>query len=127
MLDFNELNFIAIIGGTLLYMIYGTIYYSILLGKIKASDDQSEGPIKYIVSIIVAFISSLLVAILVQATASEGLFEGAAVGIIIGMLISIVYLKNSLFGLMSRNSFLIAIGDHLIIFTLLGALHGLFV
>lgn len=127
MLDFNELNFIAIIGGTLLYMIYGTIYYSILLGKKKARDDQSEGPIKYIVSIIAAFISSLFVAILVQATASEGFFEGAGVGIIIGMLISIVYLKNSLFGLMSRNSFLIAIGDHLIIFTLLGALHGLFV
>lgn len=127
MLDFNELNLIAIIGGALLYMIYGTIYYSILLGKKKESGNQSEGPLKYIVSIIVAFISSVLVAILVQATASEGLFEGAAIGIIIGMLISIVYLKNSLFGLMSRNSFLIAIGDHLIIFTLLGALHGLFV
>lgn len=45
---------------------------------------------------------------------------------LIGLIISMVYLKNSLFGLMSKKSFLIAIGDHLIIFTLLGAIHGLF-
>ncbi len=124
LIDLNELNYIAIIGGALLYMIYGTIYYSILLGKKKESENQSEGPLKYVVSVIVAFISSILVAILVQAAAAVGLVEGAAVGIIIGILISIVYLKNSLFGLISRNSFILAIGDHLVIFTLLGALHG---
>lgn len=125
LIDLNELNFIAIIGGTLLYMIYGTIYYSILLGKKKESGNQSDGPLKYVVSIIVAFISSILVAVLVQATASESLVEGAAVGMIIGILISIVFLKNSLFGLISRNTLKLAIGDHLIIFTMLGALHGL--
>ncbi|WP_028392406.1 DUF1761 domain-containing protein [Bacillus cihuensis] len=120
----SELHYLAIIAGGFLYMIYGTIYYSIVLGK-KKEGGQSEGPLKYVVSVIVAFISSLFVAIIVQASSAEGLLEGSAVGIIIGILITIVYLKNSLFGLVTKKAFFIVIGDHLIIFTLLGALHGL--
>ncbi|KMY51411.1 DUF1761 domain-containing protein [Peribacillus loiseleuriae] len=121
--NLSELHYLAIIAGGFLYMIYGTIYYSILLGKKK--EGQSEGPSKYIVSVIVAFVSSLFVAILVQTSGAEGLLEGAAVGMIIGILITIVYLKNSLFGLVTKKAFYIVIGDHLTIFTLLGALHGL--
>lgn len=118
--DLSALNYVAIIVGGLLYMIYGGVYYSILVGKEK----QSKGALKYVISVIVAFISSFFVALLVQASGSEGLLEGAAVGLIIGILISIVYLKNTLFGLVSKKNFSIAIGDHLIIFTLLGVLHG---
>lgn len=120
----SELHYMAIIAGGFLYMIYGTIYYSLLLGKNKEGG-QSEGPLKYIISVIVAFISSFFVALLVQVSSAEGLIEGAAVGMIIGILITIVYLKNTLFGLVTKKAFLIAIGDHLIIFTLLGALQGL--
>lgn len=116
-----NVNLLAILAGAVVYMVYGGIYYSILLGK---KEQDSTGPIKYAVAVIVAFISSLLVGIFVQATGSNGLVEGALTGVFIGILISIVYLKNALFGLMTKRMFLIAIGDHLIIFSLLGAVHG---
>jgi Flp pilus assembly pilin Flp len=116
-----DLNLSAFMAGAVLYMIYGGIYYSILLGK---KDQDGAGPVKYVVAVLVAFISSALVGFLVQATNSGGLASGALIGGLIGILISIVFTKNALFGLMSKRMFLIAIGDHLIVFTLLGALHG---
>lgn len=131
--DWNNLNYIAIIGGGILYMLYGTIYYSVLLSDKKGSknkdfiENQSNGSTKYVFSVIIAFINSFFVALLVQASGADNWLEGGSVGFIIGILISIVYLKNSLFGLMSKKAFLIALGDHLIIFSLLGALHGLFI
>jgi hypothetical protein len=122
-MDLSALNILAVVGGAILYMVYGAIYYSVLVGKGK----QGEGSLKYVVSVVVAFISSLLLALLVQATSSTGLLEGAAVGGIIGILISLVFLKNAMFGLINKRNLYIAIGDHLIIFTLLGAFHGLFI
>ncbi|MFB5086111.1 DUF1761 domain-containing protein [Psychrobacillus sp. PGGUH221] len=121
-IDWSNLNYVAIIIGGLLYMIYGTIYYSVLLGNKK--EKQTEGPLKYIYSVIIAFISSILMAILINATGAETLFQGAIIGFIIGVIIKMVYVKNSLFGLISKKSTIIAICDHLVIFTLLGALHG---
>ncbi|MFI8685109.1 DUF1761 domain-containing protein [Rossellomorea sp. NPDC077527] len=115
------LNLPAFLAGAVLYMIYGGVYYSILLGK---KDQEGTGPVKYVVAVLVAFISSALIGVLVQGTGSSGLASGALIGGIVGMLISIVYLKNALFGLMTKRMFLIAVGDHLIVFTLLGALHG---
>jgi len=121
-LDWDSINYLAIIIGALVYIIYGAIYYSILLSGEKSK--QTEGAIKYIYSIIIAFISSFLVAILVQLTGAETLLQGAIIGFIIGVIIKMVYVKNALFGLITKKSTLIAICDHLIIFTLLGALHG---
>ncbi|WP_391120029.1 DUF1761 domain-containing protein [Psychrobacillus sp. L3] len=121
-IDWGNLNYVAIIIGGFLYMIYGTIYYSILLSNKKGQ--QTKGPIKYIYSVIIAFISSFLVAILINATGAETLLQGALIGFIIGIIIKMVYVKNALFGLISMKSTLIAICDHFIIFTLLGALHG---
>jgi hypothetical protein len=119
----NEINLLSIIVGGIMYMIYGGIYYSILLGKKKTNG--SEGPIKYIYSVLVAFVSSFLVAVLVQAAGAESPAAGLMIGFIIGLLISLVYFKNTLFGLLLKRSCLIAIGDHLVIFTLLGLLHGM--
>lgn len=121
--DLSALNYLAVLAGGILYMIYGGIYYTVMVGK----ENQSKGASKYVVSVVVAFISSTLIAILVQATSSDSLIDGAVVGGIVGLLISIVYLKNTLFGLVNTKNCLIAIGDHLIIFTLLGMLHGFFI
>lgn len=118
-----DLNLSAFLAGAVLYMIYGGIYYSLLLGK---KDQEGTGPVKYGVAVLVAFISSALVGVLVQWTQSDSLGSGALVGGLVGFLISIVYFKNALFGLMTKRMFLIAVGDHFIVFTLLGALHGLF-
>ncbi|MGM0837030.1 MAG: DUF1761 domain-containing protein [Bacillota bacterium] len=125
-LDIKELSFLAIVAGGILYMIYGGIYYSIMLGKKKdAQFTQSEGPLKYIVSVIIAFISSFIIAVLTEAAGATSLLEGLIIGAMIGVIITLVYFKNSLFGLMTRKAFFIAIGDHLVIFTLLGGLHGI--
>ncbi|KAB2328474.1 DUF1761 domain-containing protein [Cytobacillus depressus] len=131
LVDWNQLNYTAIIAGGFLYIIYGAIYYSVLLSDKKGSKNsdiavnQSKGPVKYIYSVISAFTISFFMSIIVHSFGSNHWTDGLIFGLIIGVLISIVYLKNALFGLMSKRSFLIAIGDHLIIFSLLGALHGL--
>jgi hypothetical protein len=122
-LGINEINSLSIIMGGILYMIYGGIYYSVLLGKKKTNG--SEGPFKYIYSVLAAFISSFLVAVLVQAAGADSPASGLMIGFIIGLLISMVYFKNTLFGMLSKRYSLIAIGDHLVIFTLLGLLHGI--
>lgn len=126
-MNLDELNVLAIILGGLLYMVYGGVYYSIRLGGDKYPDKKNneiEGPMKYIFSGIVAFICSFIIAVLVQATGAQGIGAGMLVGFLIGLIITLVYIKNRLFGLMSNHSLMVAIGDHLVIFTLLGALHG---
>ena len=131
LIDLGSLNYLPVIVGGAVYMLYGGIYYSVALSNKKESKNkdilanQSKGPFKYIYSVIIAFISSLLMAVLIQSTGTETLWEGMGIGFIIGVIISMVYLKNTLFGLMSKKSLVIAVGDHLTIFTLLGAIHGL--
>lgn len=131
MFDFGSLQYLPIKVGGIVYMVYGGIYYSVVLSNKNKNQDildhQSAGPFKYLYSIILAFISSFLVGVLFQSVGADTLLEGVGIGFIIGLIISLVYLKNTLFGLMSRKSFLVAIGDHFIIFPLLGAIHGLFI
>ena len=129
LIDWNEFNIIAIIVGVggLLYMVYGGIYYSVRLGGDKHPEkkqNEVEGPMKYVISVVVAFISSFIMGVFVQATGSKGIGAGMLIGFMVGLIITLVYLKNRLFGLMTKQSFMIAVGDHLVIFTLLGALHG---
>lgn len=132
LMDWGSFNYLPVIVGGIVYMLYGGIYYSVILSNKNKSENkdilenQSQGPGKYIYSVIIAFINSFLMAVFIQSTGSENLLVGVGIGFFIGLIISMVYLKNSLFGLMSEKSVLIAIGDHLIIFTLLGTIHGLF-
>jgi hypothetical protein len=130
LIDWGSINYLPVIVGGIIYMLYGGIYYSVVLSGKKGSSHgivPSKGPFKYIYSVIIAFFSSFLMAILVQSIGSVGMAEGMAIGFIIGLIISMVYLKNTLFGLMTKKSFLTAVGDHLVIFTLLGAVHGLLI
>jgi uncharacterized phage infection (PIP) family protein YhgE len=130
LINLENMNYLPIILGSIVYMLYGGIYYSVVLSnKTKNNEilrNQSSGPIKYIYSIILAFISSFFMGVLIQSVGSDNFLVGIVIGFIIGLLISLVYLKNSLFGLVSKKSLFIVIGDHLIIFTLLGTIHGLF-
>ncbi|MGF2614843.1 DUF1761 domain-containing protein [Rossellomorea vietnamensis] len=123
---YDGLTITGILAGGVLYIIYGAVYYSITVGKKSAGSTQSEGPGKYIASVILAFVSSFLTGLAVQAFGFDGAAGGAVVGLGIGMLVTLLYLKNTLFGLLSWKSFSIAAGDHLVIFTLLGLLHGFF-
>ncbi|RIW27665.1 DUF1761 family protein [Bacillus salacetis] len=117
----------GILIGGIVYVVYGAVYYSFTVGKKKSEGDgQSTGPAKYILSVILAFISSFFVGVFVHSLDAAGLIGGGAIGLAIGMLVTLLYLKNSLFGLISKKSFSIAAGDHLVIFTLLGILHGFF-
>lgn len=128
--DWENIHFISVVIGAFVYIVYGAIYYSILLSNKKDMSDrehteiQSKGPFKYIYSIIIAFISSFFMALIIQASGTESLYGGLTIGLMIGLLITFVYIKNALFGLLSRKTLLIAIGDHLVIFTILGGIHG---
>lgn len=132
LVDWENFNYLPVILGGIAYMVYGGIYYSVILSNKKKSNhkdilaNQSNGSFKYIYSVIIAFINSYLMALLIQSTGSENVLVGMGVGFIIGLIITLVYVKNSLFGLMSKKSLLVAIGDHLVIFTLIGLIQGFF-
>ncbi|ELK47842.1 UNVERIFIED_CONTAM: DUF1761 family protein [Halobacillus marinus] len=117
-----EVSLIAVIVGAVIYILYGTIYYSL---RLKGKEGANH-PAHYAAAVLIGFISSFLIGALVQAFHQQGILPGAFLGLIVGLLISVVYVKNSLFGLLSRRNMYIAIGDHLIIFPLIGAIHGYF-
>ena len=121
-IEWTNFNNLSIILGGFMYIIYGAIYYSMALSDKK--ERRTKGLFKYIYSVIIAFINSFLVAFLINATGGVTIFHGVLLGFILGLLILMVYVKNELFGLITKNSTLIAIGDHIVSFTLLGALHG---
>jgi len=130
MVEFGELHIGAVLIGALVYMVYGGIYYSSFLSKKNSknkeiSDRQTAGSIKYIVAVIVGLCSSIFMASLIQLIGVQGISSGFVIGLFVGMIISLVYVKNALFGLLSRKALMIALGDHLIVFALLGALHGM--
>ncbi|QUG40051.1 DUF1761 domain-containing protein [Psychrobacillus sp. INOP01] len=131
MIEWGNINYLPVLVGGIIYMVYGGIYYSLVLSNKNKHEDitthESKGPFKYIYSVIMAFISSFLMALLVQNIGVNDLLGGAGIGFIVGLIITMVYLKNSFFGLISKKSFMIAIVDHLIIFTILGAIHGILI
>jgi Protein of unknown function (DUF1761) len=124
----DDLNFLAIIVGGLMYMMFGALYFSpILFGNswVQLHTQKTNDGLKYGGSAIIAFISSFLVSLLVHATNANGLMDGIFIGLTVGIIIALVYLKNALFGLMTKKAYAIAVGDHIIAFSLLGGLHGL--
>lgn len=122
LINWENIHFITILIGAVVYIVYGTIYYSVILSNKKGI--QSKGPFKYIYSVIIAFVISFFMALITQASGTESILGGLTIGLMMGLFISFVYIKNALFGLLSRKSLFIAVGDHLIIFTILGAIHG---
>ncbi|MEF7563650.1 DUF1761 domain-containing protein [Bacillus infantis] len=130
-IDWSSISLLPVIAGGMVYILYGGIYYSIALSKKYTSNHeiinkQSQGPFKYIYSVIIAFMISYLIAAVLQATGSDSLLDGAVLGFSAGLLISIVYVKNALFGLVTKKSLVIAVGDHIIAFTMVGMVVGLF-
>ncbi|SFB02881.1 MULTISPECIES: DUF1761 domain-containing protein [unclassified Bacillus (in: firmicutes)] len=128
----NELNYLAVLVGGIIYMGFGAIYFSpilfgnkwVELNKVEFNEGTNN-TLSYVGSALVAMLSSLLMAVVVHLTGADGVLSGLTVGLLIGLFVSLAYLKNTLFGLTNKKVFFIAIGDHLIIFTVLGILHGL--
>jgi hypothetical protein len=123
-------SYLSVLIGAIVYILYGGIYYSVVLSpKKKDSGEilkhQSAGPLKYIYSVVAAFVISFIMAMIIHLIGSDSLPVNIGIGFLVGLIITLVYLKNMLFGLMSKKAFFVAIGDHLVIFTVLGAVHGL--
>jgi hypothetical protein len=122
-------SYLSVLIGAIAYALYGGIYYSVVLSPKKKDSEgilhrQSAGPLKYIYSVIAAFVISFVMAIIIHSIGSDSLLIDVGTGFLIGLMITLVYLKNRLFGLMPKRSFFVAIGDHLVIFTILGIIHG---
>jgi hypothetical protein len=122
-------SYLNVLIGAIVYILYGGIYYSIALSDKKNNEgilnNQSAGPLKYVYSVIAAFVISFIMAVIIHSIGSDSLLVNIGTGFLVGLLIILVYLKNRLFGLISKRAFFVAIGDHLVIFTVLGAVHGL--
>lgn len=110
----------AFILGAILYGAYGGVYYSLVL------KGKKNPPLHYVLSVVIAFACSYIVGLLVHNSGFDGLLPGIVIGFSIGVIIALVYLKNMLFGLITRRNFTIAVFDHVVALTLLGTIHGLF-
>lgn len=125
--DLAKLNYVAVLVGALLYMAFGALYFSpVLFGNTwtKLNNLTRLQPTSYVGSTVAAFLSSFLIAVIVRATGAGTIAAGLEVGISVGLLVAFAYLKNSLFGMASPKVAAIAVGDHLIAFTLLAVLHA---
>lgn len=130
-IDFSGVNFLAVLVGGFLYMAFGALWFSpVLFGNTwvklnQLSDSHMKNPLLYVGSAVVAFASSFVISLIIATTGADDLLSGVAIGLLIGLLAALVYFKNTLFGMMKRQAFAIAVGDHVIAFTMLSVLHAL--
>lgn len=129
--DFSGLNVLAVLVGGLLYMAFGALWFSpVLFGNTwvrlnQLSDEHMKNPLLYAGSAVVAFASSFVIALIIAATGADDLLSGVMIGLLIGLLAALMYFKNTLFGMMPKQAFFIAVGDHVIACTMLSVLHAL--
>ncbi|WP_349408950.1 DUF1761 domain-containing protein [Pseudalkalibacillus sp. SCS-8] len=124
-----ELNILAIIVGGFLYMAFGAFYYSPILfgntwGQLNNIGEEGMRPINFVWSGVVAFASSFVMALIVGLTGADDVGSGLLIGALVGILLFLGLFKNTVFGMTSKKVFAIAVGDHVIIFCLLGILHA---
>jgi hypothetical protein len=90
----GDLNWLAVIVGTLAYFVLGALWYSpAVLGKpwmAAAGMDPAEmgegpGPAIYAAPLIFSFVATIATAMLAEATGSDTLSEGLALGLVVGI------------------------------------------
>ena len=91
MLDFSNLNWLAILVATAAGFLLGGIWYGPLFGNAwlraigKTQDDIEPTPTPFIVSFFTALITAILLAALIHSLAIESTLHGALLGLLIGV------------------------------------------
>ncbi|AYC28595.1 DUF1761 family protein [Paenisporosarcina cavernae] len=121
-MDIMSLNWLAILVGAIAYALFGVIYYSV---QQKKKETETKAATNYLVALSVALVVSVLVQGILQKTGTITWESGLVVGLSIGIIVSLVYVKNYVFGLLTKSVFYLVIWDHIIAITLVGFVQGL--
>jgi hypothetical protein len=132
MVDFTEVNYLAVLLATVATMVLGFLWYSpILFGNVwmkqiglKAEDMSGGGPITYILTSLTALCGAFVLAVLFTMMKETTIMSGMFLGLLIGISISAKIGMNFLFENRGIGLYLITIGYHLVSYLVAGIIIG---
>jgi hypothetical protein len=89
----SDINWLAVLVATVIYMVLGALWYGPLFGKawMKAvgwagpDEQEAPGPGIYVVPGVAYLIASIATAMIAEATGSDGVGDGLVLGLVIGI------------------------------------------
>jgi hypothetical protein len=132
MIDFTDINYLAVLIATIVTMVLGFLWYSPILFSnawvkemgLKMEGMSGGGPLTYVLTALTALFGALILAILVSMVGERTIASGVTVGILIGIGISVKIGMNFLFESRTLKLYLITIGYHLVSYLLTGIIIG---
>jgi len=132
MLQFGEVNYLAVLIATIVTMVLGFLWYSpVLFGNVwvkqiglKKEEMSGGGSITYVLTALTALVGTYLLALLLTLTEERTIATGITIGLIIGLIISVKIGMNYLFEKKSLTLYFITIGYHLVTYLLAGIILG---
>ncbi|QYR21433.1 DUF1761 domain-containing protein [Paenibacillus sp. sptzw28] len=132
MIDFTEVNVLAVLAATVVTMVLGFLWYSPVLfgnawvklqGK-KMEEMSGGGPVTYILTALTALAGAFILALLLTLADEKTMTAGLTVGLLIGISVSVKIGMNYLFEGKGIQLYLITIGYHLVSYLLAGLIIG---
>jgi hypothetical protein len=132
MVDFSEVNYIAVLVATFVTMILGFLWYSpVLFGNawikaigLKKEEISGGSPWTYVLTALTALCGAFVLSVLLTMIGETTMMSGMFVGLLIGISISAKIGMNFLFENKGLGLYQITIGYHLVTYLLMGIIFG---
>jgi hypothetical protein len=132
MIDFSEVNYLAVLIATIATMILGFLWYSpVLFGNawvkemgLKREEMSGGSPFTYVLTALTALFGALFLALIVSMIGERTIGLGVTIGLLIGLSISAKIGMNFLFESRTAKLYFITIGYHLVTYLLTGIIIG---
>jgi hypothetical protein len=132
MIDFTEINYLAVAIATIVTMVLGFLWYSPVLFSnawvtemgMKREEMSGGSPYTYVLTALTALFGAFILAILVSMVGEKTILTGITVGLLIGISISVKIGMNFLFESRTLKLYIITIGYHLVTYLLTGIIIG---
>lgn len=129
----SDMNALAIVVAALVYFFIGTVWYSpVLFAQAwmreigKSKEELNPNPFIYILCFVLTVIASFLLACVFEITGLEGFVPGLFAGLVSGLAIAAACAITALFNDYRRYKlYLINVGYHVVSFTAMGMVLGL--
>ncbi|NOU93691.1 DUF1761 family protein [Paenibacillus sp. LMG 31456] len=132
MIDFAQINYLAVLASTVAAMFIGFLWYSpVLFGHawakqrgMKMEEISGGGPMTYVLTAVTALVGAFVLALLLTMGGRATVASGLTVGLLIGISISVKIGMNYLFENKPLGLYLITIGYHLVSYLVMGLIIG---
>ncbi|MCQ6563233.1 DUF1761 domain-containing protein [Paenibacillus mendelii] len=132
MVDFAQVDYLAVILATVATMILGFLWYTpVLFGNtwmkqlgMKPEEMSGGGPLTYILTAVTAIVGVFVLVLLLTLGEETTAWSGLCIGLLIGIAVSAKIGMNYLFEGRKLGLYLITIGYHLVSFIISGIIIG---